>query len=111
MDYNLKVVSVFNSAKKIIDNYVREENILSFVIGKTDCIEARQSDERYEGYILHQIADDPPEVINRLEKSLILLFHVDELYREMHEKQNEGGQGNDKANKLYIAIKTKKMLS
>lgn len=107
MDYNLKVVSVFNLAKEIIDKYVEQDNILSFVIGKTDSIENRQLDERYEGYKLHEIAEDSPDIINRLEKSLILLFNVDELYSDLHEKQNEGGQGNENANKLYIAIKTK----
>lgn len=107
MDHNLKALSAFTSAKEIIDKYVGEENILSFVIGKTDSIENRQSDERYKGYILHQIAEDSPEVINCLEKSLILLSNVDEPYKKLHEKQNEGGQGNDDADKLYVAIKTK----
>lgn len=105
MDYSLKVVSAFTSAKEKIDKYVREENILSFVIGKTDSIENRQSDERYEGYKLYEIAEDAPEVINHLEKSLILLFNVDAQYKEWHENQNEGGQGNEAANKLYVAIK------
>lgn len=106
MENVLKVVSALAEAKKVIDKYRADECILSFVIGKTENIEERQKDERYKGYQLHTIAVDTPNVINSLEKALIILISVSEPYKSLHEVQIAGGGGNENANTLYVAIKT-----
>lgn len=107
MENVLKVVSALAEAKKVIDKYRASDCILSFVIGKTENIEERQKDERYNGYQLHTIAVDTPNVINSLEKALIILISVSEPYKSLHEEQIAGGGGNESAKILYVAIKTK----
>lgn len=106
MDKCLLMVSAFVNIKNIIDKYVKSGSIQSFVIGKTENILKRQDDERYLGYKLHKIAEDTPEVINCLEKAMILLVDVNDLYKSLHEEQIAGGGGNENANKLYVAVKT-----
>ena len=107
MENVLMLVSALAEAKKVIGKYRVSDSILSFVIGKTENIEERQKDERYKGYQLHIIAEDTPEVINSLEKALILLVGICESYKSLHENQIAGGGGNENANILYVAIKTK----
>ena len=107
MDNVLKLVSALAKAKKVIDKYREGDCVLSFVIGKTENIEERQKNERYKGYQLHTIAEDTPDVINSLEKALIILISVSEPYKALHEEQIAGGGGNEGANILYVAIKTK----
>lgn len=107
MENTLKSISAFVSAKKIIDKHLASDRIVSFVIGKTEDIENRQADERYVGYELHQITEDTPEIINNLEKVLILLSKISEPYNSLCENQNAGGGGNENAGILYVAIKTK----
>ena len=106
MENVLKVVSALAEAKKVIDRYREDDCILSFVIGKTENIEERQKDERYKEYQLHTIAEDTPNVINSLEKALILIINVSEPYKSLHEEQIAGGGGNENANILYVAVKT-----
>lgn len=106
MENVLKVVLALAEAKKVIDRYREDDCILSFVIGKTENIEERQKDERYKEYQLHTIAEDTPNVINSLEKALILIINVSEPYKSLHEEQIAGGGGNENANILYVAVKT-----
>lgn len=107
MENLIKFVTFFASAKEVIDGFIAKDSIQSFVIGKTDSIENRQNDERYKGYQLYKIGEDSPDVINSLEKALILLSNVSEPYKSLHEKQIDGGGGNPNADKLYVAIKIK----
>ena len=84
---------------EVIRSIVEREEIVSFYIGKTDNIEKRKKDEKYEDYTLISIVEGDCKKIFKLEEVLIEHFIG---YRNCDNVSLESC-GNPDADSIYLA--------
>lgn len=84
-------------------------DFIEFKIGKTDDLEERKAQYQSEKYYyLWEIGYGTPNDVNMAEKAIIKYFRDKSPYKERCKNENDGGGGNPKADKLYLAVKPEK---